>query len=124
MCSGTMKIMELEEKMSNELLWLFFILVQFGLLVLTYKFFGLTGLYVWIGFAIVAANIQEGQTLTTLQGEDLVFTLGGGVKVIDATSSEARVLTSDINTSNGILHLLDKVLLPQEVQNLFLNEGL
>ena len=71
-----------------------------------------------------AASIQEGQTLTTLQGEDLVFTLGGGVKVIDATTSEARVLTSDINTSNGILHLLDKVLLPQEVQNLFLNEGL
>ena len=73
---------------------------------------------------IVAASIQEGQTLTTLQGEDIAFTLGGGVKVIDATASEARVLTSDINTSNGILHLLDKVLLPQEVQNLFLNEGL
>lgn len=44
--------------MSNELLWIGFILLQFGLLVLTYKVFGLTGLYVWIGFAIVAANIQ------------------------------------------------------------------
>ncbi len=44
--------------MSNELLWLIFCLVQFGLLVLTYKLFGLTGLYVWIGFGIVAANIQ------------------------------------------------------------------
>ena len=43
---------------SNEVLWLFFIILQFGLLVLTYKLFGLTGLYVWIGFAIVAANIQ------------------------------------------------------------------
>ncbi|MBI9015521.1 MAG: queuosine precursor transporter [Clostridiales bacterium] len=44
--------------MSNELLWVIFIVVQFGLLVGTYKLFGLTGLYVWIGFAIVAANIQ------------------------------------------------------------------
>lgn len=44
--------------MSNELLWLLFIILQFGLLVITYKLFGLTGLYVWIGFAIVAANIQ------------------------------------------------------------------
>jgi len=44
--------------MSNELLWGLFILVQFGLLVGAYKLFGLTGLYVWIGFAIVAANIQ------------------------------------------------------------------
>lgn len=44
--------------MSNEILWLIFLVVQFGLLVLTYKVFGLTGLYVWIGFAIVAANIQ------------------------------------------------------------------
>lgn len=44
--------------MSNELLWLLFVVIQFGLLVLTYKVFGLTGLYVWIGFGIVAANIQ------------------------------------------------------------------
>ncbi len=44
--------------MSNELLWVIFIVVQFCLLVGVYKLFGLTGLYVWIGFAIVAANIQ------------------------------------------------------------------
>ena len=44
--------------LSNELLWLLFIVIQFSLLVLSYKLFGLTGLYVWIGFAIVAANIQ------------------------------------------------------------------
>lgn len=44
--------------LSNELLWGIFVLVQFVLLVGTYKLFGLTGLYVWIGFAIVAANIQ------------------------------------------------------------------
>lgn len=44
--------------MSNELLWGLFIVVQFGLLVGAYKLFGLTGLYVWIGFAIVTANIQ------------------------------------------------------------------
>lgn len=44
--------------MSNELLWVGFLLLQFVLLVITYKLFGLTGLYVWIGFAIVAANIQ------------------------------------------------------------------
>lgn len=44
--------------MNNELLWIGFMLLQFGLLVITYKLFGLTGLYVWIGFAIVAANIQ------------------------------------------------------------------
>jgi uncharacterized integral membrane protein (TIGR00697 family) len=44
--------------MSNEILWIVFIIVQFGLLVGVYKLFGLLGLYVWIGFAIVAANIQ------------------------------------------------------------------
>lgn len=44
--------------MSNELLWVVFLVVQFGLLVGVYKLFGLTGLYVWIGFGIVAANIQ------------------------------------------------------------------
>ncbi|MBN2795725.1 MAG: queuosine precursor transporter [Clostridia bacterium] len=59
--------------MSNELLWFLFVLLQFGLLVGTYKLFGLTGLYVWIGFAIVAANIQVVK-MVTLFG--LTATLG------------------------------------------------
>lgn len=44
--------------MSNELLWFMWILVNFGFITLAYKMFGKTGLYAWIAFGTVIANIQ------------------------------------------------------------------
>ena len=59
--------------MSNEILWIGFLLLQFGLTFLIYKQFGLTGLYTWIGFSIVVANIQ---VLKTIELFGLTATLG------------------------------------------------
>ena len=73
--------------------------------------------------AVSAASLQEGQNVTTVQGEDLVFSLGGGVRISDATDTQARVLTPDITTSNGIVHLIDKVLVPQEVLDTLLPQS-
>lgn len=73
--------------------------------------------------AVSAASLQEGQNVTTVQGEDLVFSLGGGVRISDATDTQARVLTPDITTSNGIVHLIDKVLVPQEVLDALLPQS-
>lgn len=44
--------------MSNELLWLLWILINFVFITLAYKMFGKTGLYAWIAFGTVIANIQ------------------------------------------------------------------
>jgi len=44
--------------MPNEIIWIIFALVNFGLITLFYKFFGKTGLFVWIAFGTVLANIQ------------------------------------------------------------------
>lgn len=73
--------------------------------------------------AVPSAGLQEGQNVTTVQGEDLVFSLGGGVRISDATDTQARVLTPDITTSNGIVHLIDKVLVPQEVLDTLLPQS-
>lgn len=42
----------------NELLWLGFALVNFGLIVLIYKLFGKSGLFAWIAMGTILANIQ------------------------------------------------------------------
>jgi uncharacterized integral membrane protein (TIGR00697 family) len=42
----------------NELLWLVMLAVNFGCILIAYRFFGRMGLYAWIPIAAVVANIQ------------------------------------------------------------------
>ncbi len=49
--------------MFNELYGLLFVIINFSLVLFIYKLFGKTGLFVWIGFSTVLANIQVVQTI-------------------------------------------------------------
>lgn len=63
--------------MSNELLWLLFALVNFGLIVGMYKLFGKTGLFAWIALGTIIANIQVTKTVEfSIVGITLIATLG------------------------------------------------
>jgi transforming growth factor-beta-induced protein len=73
--------------------------------------------------AVSSSMIQEGLTAQTVQGGELTFSLSGGVRISDATSEDARVLTPDVLTSNGIVHIIDKVLVPQEVLDVLLPQN-
>lgn len=55
-----------------------------------------------------AADLKDGQELTTVQGQKLTVSVNGStVKVNDATVEKA-----DVNASNGVVHVIDKVLVP------------
>jgi len=43
---------------ANELLWLIMLLANFVLILLSYRFFGKIGLYIWTPIAVILANIQ------------------------------------------------------------------
>ncbi|MFB9751657.1 queuosine precursor transporter [Paenibacillus hodogayensis] len=59
------------------LVWgIFFVVVNFGLFLLCYRLFGRKGLYAWIGFATVLANIQVTKTIEML---GIVMTLGNTI---------------------------------------------
>lgn len=59
------------------------------------------------GQAIEASDIQDGQTVETLEGETLQFSVGGNsVQVNDASVTQA-----DVQASNGVVHVIDGVLL-------------
>ncbi|MEL6311393.1 MAG: fasciclin domain-containing protein, partial [Pseudomonadota bacterium] len=49
------------------------------------------------------------QTAETLQGDSLRISLRDGALSVN----NARVISSDIDTSNGVIHVIDGVLLPQ-----------
>ena len=57
----------------------------------------------------LAADLKDGAELTTVQGEKLKVSVKGGKVMI----GEANVTTADVAASNGVVHLIDKVLLPK-----------
>lgn len=64
----------------------------------------------------LAAKIKAGNgraTLTTVQGATLtVRATAGGVTVTDAKGGTAKVSIADVYQKNGVIHVVDKVLLP------------
>ncbi len=52
-------------------------------------------------------------TLKTVQGEDLIATRSGGkIMLTDAKGGMATVITADVFQSNGVIHVIDTVLMP------------
>jgi uncharacterized surface protein with fasciclin (FAS1) repeats len=52
-------------------------------------------------------------TLKTVQGEDLTATMSGGhIMLTDAKGGMATVTTADVFQSNGVIHVIDAVLMP------------
>jgi uncharacterized surface protein with fasciclin (FAS1) repeats len=57
-----------------------------------------------------AAELKDGAELTTVQGEKLKVSVHGDKVMIGG----AHVTTADVAASNGIVHLIDKVLMPKK----------
>ena len=52
-------------------------------------------------------------TLKTVQGEDLTATMSGGkIMLTDLKGGMATVMTADVFQSNGVIHVIDAVLMP------------
>lgn len=57
--------------------------------------------------AVMSTDLSDGMMATTVQGSDITVSLGESVMINDAT-----VVAADIETSNGIIHVIDSVILP------------
>ena len=62
---------------------------------------------------LMAADLQNGQTLTTVEGETLtVIANGNGVMLKDAKGGMSKVTIPNVVSSNGVTHVIDTVLMP------------
>ncbi len=51
--------------------------------------------------------------LKTVEGEDLTFTLvNGRIQIADAKGGTAAITTADVYQANGVVHVIDTVLMP------------
>ncbi len=56
----------------------------------------------------MAADLKDGQELTTVQGGKLKVSIKGDKVMIN----DANVTMADVSASNGVVHVIDKVLMP------------
>ena len=59
--------------------------------------------------ALKAADLTDGMELTTVQGGKLKVSIKDGVVMV----GDAQVTTADVISSNGVTHVINKVLLPK-----------
>ena len=62
------------------------------------------------------AKIKAGNgraTFKTVQGEELTFTMAGRrLQITDSKGGKSTITIADVNQSNGVIHVVDAVLLP------------
>ena len=60
--------------------------------------------------SVKAADLKDGQVIKTLQGGELTVSIKDGKVMING----ANVTTADLTTSNGVIHVIDAVLMPKK----------
>lgn len=68
-----------------------------------------------IGSEIFSTDLDASQTPIALSGEGLYVTKDGSEVKVNGSSS---VITADVDVSNGVIHAIDEVLLPNEFLNI------
>jgi uncharacterized surface protein with fasciclin (FAS1) repeats len=63
-----------------------------------------------LGSQVLKAQVPIGTPITTLQGEK--FTVDASLVITDARARKANITATDILATNGVIHLIDKVILP------------
>jgi uncharacterized surface protein with fasciclin (FAS1) repeats len=57
---------------------------------------------------VLSKNLKKKQTVTTVEGSPATIT----VKKSGATIEDAKIVKTDVKTSNGVIHVIDTVILP------------
>ncbi len=65
-----------------------------------------------VGAKVLAAGIPFGTEIETLSGQNITINAGTPPTISDVTDATANIVATDIETSNGVIHVIDKVLIP------------
>ena len=57
---------------------------------------------------VYSKDLKDGQKVKTLQGQQATITLKGGARI-----DNAKIVKTDIEASNGVIHVIDTVIMPK-----------
>lgn len=58
--------------------------------------------------SVMSGDLSDGMTAATVNGAEITISIDGGTVMIN----DATVAAADIETSNGVIHVIDSVILP------------
>ena len=64
------------------------------------------------GANVVASSLTNGQVVATFGGSNFTINLTGGAKIVDGQNRTTNIIITDVQGANGVVHAIDKVLLP------------
>lgn len=64
------------------------------------------------GANVLASQLTNGQVVTTFGTGTFTINLTGGAKIVDAKARTTNIIITDVQGTNGVVHAIDKVLLP------------
>jgi len=57
---------------------------------------------------VMSTDLSDGQKAATVNGQEITVAIGDGVQI-----DSANVTTADLEASNGVIHVIDSVILPK-----------
>ncbi|MAT53782.1 MAG: fasciclin [Saprospirales bacterium] len=65
---------------------------------------------------VLSSQLSNGMTVATVNGESFTININGSaVTITDANGNVANVVLTDVQATNGVIHVLDKVILPESL---------
>lgn len=68
--------------------------------------------HVVAGQNVLASSLTDNMTVSTFQGGSFTVNLEGGASITDANGRVSTITATDVQASNGVVHVVNKVLLP------------
>lgn len=68
--------------------------------------------HVVAGQNVLSASLMDNMNVQTFQGGSFTVNLEGGASITDANGRVAKITAADVQATNGVIHAIDKVLLP------------
>ncbi|BCY29551.1 beta-Ig-H3/fasciclin domain-containing protein [Flavobacterium okayamense] len=68
--------------------------------------------HVVAGGNVLSTDLTNNMMVTTFQGQDFTIGLTGGAKITDAQNRVSNIVATDVQCANGVIHVIDKVILP------------
>jgi uncharacterized surface protein with fasciclin (FAS1) repeats len=69
--------------------------------------------HVVAGANVLSSSLTNGQVVSTFAGQNFTIGLTGGAKITDVNNRVSNITATDVQCSNGVIHVIDKVLLPK-----------
>jgi uncharacterized surface protein with fasciclin (FAS1) repeats len=68
--------------------------------------------HVVAGANVRSSALSNGQVVTTFQGDDFTINLGSGASITTSSGGSANIVLTDVQGTNGVIHVVDAVLVP------------